>query len=191
MLRIIGDTHVRTFTKVPSVVTYDLGNISALNISKYSYDILSLMKEHSHDPWAFCVGELDCRLHIFDKSVKLDSQLQDVIEYVADKYLSFVDTLNNTFDAWIIATPPQGPCVDPIGRAFYAQREHRQGITHRFNAYVKRECILRDIRFLDLWSFLGCTQKDLLNEEYYCDDLVHLKTEYASKTLRAYLKTLD
>lgn len=189
MLRIIGDTHVKTFLKTPSVVTYDLGVISALKISKYSYDVLSYMREYSHDPWAFYVGELDCRLHIFEKSIKLDSPAQDLIEYIADKYLNFVDTINNTFDAWVIATPPQGPQTS-CSQHYYAPREHRQNIAHRFNAYLKKECTIRDIKFLDLWGFLGCTPKDLLDETYYCEDLIHLKTEYASKTLRTHLKQL-
>lgn len=190
MLRIIGDTHVKTFLKVPSVVTYSLGDISALKISKFSYDILGEINKHSFDPWAFYAGELDCRLMIFDKSVQLETDTYTIVQYIINKYVNFVELLNNTFDVWVISTPPQGPSKDSFGRQFYATQDMRQAITNQFNNYLKQQCILRDIKFLDIWRDIGCSKKDILPGEYFEEDQIHLISEYASQTLRKYLNKL-
>jgi hypothetical protein len=179
-IHIIGDSHALTFIDADNVITHWIGAATAHNLSNKYETVKHFFSGFSDDYW-FCLGEIDCRLHIY-RQHKITGRTQfSLIQYTVENYLEAV----NVFDGWnlgVMAVPPQGYQDNFFEYDYYASREHRQQITDVFNFCLENRCLELEIPFIDIWK-----QESLWPEENFKEDKCHIKNEIATKFLEEYL----
>lgn len=153
---------------------------------KHYSAVISNIEKKKYEPWAFYFGGIDCREKIFERSVVERLPVSTIIELIGMKYVNFLEILNVVFDIYVVSSPPQGKKREE-GHEMFATQEIRQEITAKFNNCVRKYALDRKIRYLDLWSHLGVTKKDLLSDDKFEDGII-LKGDYASSMLQRYME---
>lgn len=186
MIHIIGDSHALTFDGAPDVRCHWLGAATAMNAWKKNKRIMEIINSNHGEFW-FCFGEIDCRIHIHNKS-----QETGVLEYVLinstiDCYLNYIESMKNYAKLSILAIPPQGLEDNIYNYPFYANRKHRQEITDFYNATLERSCWEHSLRFIDIWYNNASMIRSLWDSHDFKEDKCHIKNEVVIERLKGYL----
>lgn len=189
MIHIIGDSHSLTFNGAPDVECHWLGAATAMNIWKKNLIIEEIIKENnqSTNEFWFCFGEIDCRIHIYNRSQETRVPEYVLINNTIDCYLNYLDSKKILIKPCVMAVPPQGLEDNIYGYTYYADRAHRQDITDIFNAVLERSCWEKKLKFVDVWYNTASMTRALWDSHHFKEDKCHMKNEMAIKRLGMYL----
>lgn len=190
MIQVLGDSHVCFFGGIDVVTDYyvnhpfvihRLGAPLAYNLDKFNTSwkarekILDLLPNiPKQDKVLFCLGEVDCRYHIKNQSIKQGRDIELIIEECAKRYVTAIKSFNIKQDIGVWA---------PIASTWLTEKQassdrlilgsclDRNVITKNFNAYLKAEC-KDDIAFFSIFDKL-LEDNGETNKNYYWDT-VHL-----------------
>jgi hypothetical protein len=182
MIHIIGDSHALTFQDSKKVECHWLGAATAYNLWKRHQQIRDIVEQNQKDEFWFCLGEIDCRIHIYNYSMKTGVAESVLIENTAFVYTQYIKAMFDQYKFEIMAAPPQGYQENFFDYDFYADRAHRQQITDMFNDALDYYMPLH--RIVRLWSWT----KELWSEEDFKEDKCHIKNEVAVSYLEKYLE---
>ena len=133
MINIIGDSHVYTFKHCKKVSPHWLGARTCFNIWKQNKIIKSVFDTYGKDDlYWFCLGEIDCQRHIYNKHITTGVEENFLISNTVWLYLKYVN-LFREFNIGVMAAPPQGTVGNIFEYEEYTTREHRQEISNMFD----------------------------------------------------------
>jgi hypothetical protein len=179
LTHVIGDSHALTFGGAHNIQRHWLGPTTAFQLYKKHKDIMEIINalEETIPVW-FILGEIDCRIQIYQKSIELDLPIDFLIENTVNQYINYIDFLryNITNPITVLTIIPQGYSDNTWGVDVFADRETRVSITKEFNKKLQNRCKLHNISLLNLWP------EDLTLEDYDYDSpgkspKAHLRTK--------------
>lgn len=198
MIHIIGDSHVRTFEGAKGVECHWLSASTAFNFWKkhqYVLPILEAMKPED-EAW-FCLGEIDCRIHIYDKSQRYGLPPYVILDNTAFSYMNYLSIFKKKYKIKVMTVPPAGPVLNVFEYEFYATQKERQQFSDYFNhigLMVSKLGILdiNSIPIVDVWYpgwyNLKEAYQDIWPIEHFQEDLCHIKNKVAIEFLRLWLE---
>jgi hypothetical protein len=153
-IHVIGDSHALTFGGANHVTRHWLGPVTAAQLFTKHKAIMEEVAQTEPDEWLwFIVGEIDCRIHIYPKSLEYGLPIGYLIENTVSRYTSYIDYLQSTLfnPVSILAIIPQGDCANTWEVENYAPREIRQEVSTKYNQELQKVCSNRGIKFINLW----------------------------------------
>jgi lysophospholipase L1-like esterase len=123
-------------------------------------------------------GEVDCRIHIYNRYVmsggKLD--IEDVIVATVDNYGAVLKEIEGKgIDLYVASVPPGGREGNVFGVPNYPPPDMRCVINRTFNESLESFCRLNGIKFIDVYS-LVVDEHGFIKPEYSYEDGTHLNT---------------
>lgn len=182
-LHIVGDSHSLCFDGAKDVVPHWLGALTAFNLWKKNKLLTDLIKSiPAYDTVWFCFGEIDCRVHIYPKSIEYGINTYFLLEESAAVYHHYVDELASRAnrDITCMFVPPQGDEPNTFNIELYPTRETRQDLTNKFN----QELMYKAWSFVDIWK----GSIELWPMTNFKPDMAHIKNEIAIKYLEEYIE---
>jgi len=186
MIHIIGDSHCLCFEGAKNVQTHWLGAATAMNLWKKNKLIKDILNDK--DKFFFLFGEIDCRIHIYNKSQETEVPEYLLVNNTVQCYVSYVATLKKEADVSIMAVHPQGVQDNYFNYPFYADRKHRQQITDLFNMWLEDICSDNRVPFIDIWYNKREFERPLWRTQDFKEDLCHVKNAVAIKHLEGFLE---
>lgn len=185
-LHVFGDSHVEKFAHaacgMPVVLDYCVGatahNLCEIKSLSNSHYRLERWLESSDDPdaiWLLVLGEIDCRIHIHQQSIKTGLTRCELIADSVSRYMMMVRRAQAR--QWRIAVldvPPVGTQGNYYNIEHYASREERAQIVCLWNMMLLNECQRWGVVYVDLWSHVADLH-GFVREEYLSEDGVHIK----------------
>lgn len=169
MIHIIGDSHSLCFGSCSEVITHWLGAYTAFNLWKKNEQIQrTLSTIPDADFVLFLFGEIDCRIHIYNSSMKYGVHPKTLIEMTGHNYITYLQQ-NIRREFKVLAVPPQGWANNEYKYSFYTDREIRQTYTHNLNYYLQQNL---GNSFFNIWP-----EYSLWDIADFKQDRVHLKNE--------------
>lgn len=184
MLQIIGDSHSLTFEDIEDTTIHWLGAATAYNLWKKNKGVLEILNRE--DTFWFSLGEIDCRIHVYNYSMLTGVPEYVIINNTVASYTNYLFTLRNKADIAILAVPPQGFEENVYGYPYYASREHRQEITDDFNMKLESEAHRIGVKFVDIWYEKPDFRRSLWKYSYFKDDLCHIRNEIVKELVQKY-----
>ncbi len=197
----VGDSHSRRcFENHPQIADslvltgYNkLDGKTAFNIERHEKKLMRILLPLQEKELIFCFGEVDVRLHIKYKHQQLGTDIKQLIDATADKYISYIANLRNKgFSIHIFNVIPTG---DFLGRAaekwkkslqypFTATCQERTYYTELLNDAYAVYCKKMQVPFIDIYQNLvdetGKRRKELVF------DFAHLNSSCADLVMDAY-----
>ena len=187
MIHIIGDSHVCFFNGVdgitdlypyahknPPFITYRLDAPLAYNLSEYGLGpFVSTIP--TTDTILFCFGEIDCRFHIKNQSMKQNTSIEIIVANCVNRYVAAITQLCAKRHAGVwgpVATTlldekdSNGQC--PIK----GNHLERNKITRLFNECLKSKASRVGLSFFSIFNDLLLT--DGTTNPFYYADSIHL-----------------
>jgi len=189
MIHIIGDSHALTFQTAKDVEVHWMGAATAMNIWKKHRLIEEILKKAPQDKYWFCLGEIDCRIHIYNKAMETGVPEYLLVTNSVQTYVSYIAFLKRTYDVGIMVVPPQGLQDNYFGYPFYADRKHRQEITDTFNTWLSVTCWDNRIPLMDIWYNTVELYRPLFDSRNFEEDKCHIKKTIAKARLEKYLES--
>lgn len=181
MIHILGDSHSLTYSNSKNVECHWMGALTAHKLDTKS-TVVTQLDKYPNDTWWLQFGEIDCRIHFYNKARGNPSILSNLIYETAQRYGKFIKLLSKLYNISVMATPPQGPVGNVYGYEFYADQEQREFIRDKFNVTLALVLADSDIDFIDIYPH-GITPR-----LFFEKDLTHLNKEIASIYIDLYLK---
>jgi hypothetical protein len=191
MIHIIGDSHSRCFERESdkSIVAHWLGAATALNLWKKNKSIEEIIFQNGKESRYFlCFGEIDCRIHIYNKHMETGVPEYVLITNTLNSYIGYASYLKRIYNISIMAAPPQGTQENYFEYPHYATREHRQEITDYFNMWLEEFCRRDKLPFIDIWYNKPDFVRPLWRTQDFKEDKCHIKNDVAHKLLISYLE---
>jgi hypothetical protein len=141
------------------------------------------------------LGEVDCGFSLWIKSEIKNKDPQKELEYIIERYLSFITTIkNNGFQDILVSTvsPPTiryysdwGDDVSHARRLVSANIEQRTKITTNMNLQLKKLAVDSGYFFIDFYSELINDNTGLVDDLYLCENEseIHLNDEEVAKLI--------
>jgi hypothetical protein len=195
MIHIIGDSHALTFQNAKNVEVHWMGAATAFNLWKKNKVVSQIFRDNNSDSnrFFFCLGEIDCRIHIYNKSQEYQLPEHILINATIDSYLNYISYLKLLGNVSIMTVPPQGTQENYFEYPFYADRKHRQEITDNFNNMLSVCCshgpLGKGIPLIDIWYKKAELVRPLWKTTDFQEDKCHIKTEVAKRLLEEYLES--
>ncbi len=107
----------------------------------------------------FCMGEIDCRCHVRDKSKEKD--WQQVIREIVFPYLKKIKELTNNFSEVYVynVTPTRNVPEHEVGEfPFRGEPEERRDYTLYMNKVIMENCGKFGLKFFDIYSSIVCSE---------------------------------
>ena len=188
MIHIIGDSHALTFQNAKNVEVHWMGAATAFNLWKKNKVVSQIFRDNNSDSnrFFFCLGEIDCRIHVYNYSMLTGVPEYVIINNTVASYTNYLFTLRNKADIAILAVPPQGFEENVYGYPYYASREHRQEITDDFNMKLESEAHRIGVKFVDIWYEKPDFRRSLWKYSYFKDDLCHIRNEIVEELVEKY-----
>lgn len=160
IIHIIGDSHTGAFThsdseiNIPPFKQHYIAGATAYNLCKErsisnSRDLLNKALSQvnkSEDIVLLWFGEIDCRLHIYQKSDKTEESIRKGIEETVKRYGLMLDELNGNFNFAVMSVPPcniENNAVD---------RNSKKLIYNHFNLCLKKFCDEKKYKYIDTFT---------------------------------------
>lgn len=188
MIHIVGDSHSGTFNGANNVICHHLGAVTAFNLWKKHKTIKELLLLNPKDKYFFCVGEIDCRIHIYNKAIYSEVPEYFLVLSSVDIYVFYLSILKKNFDISVMAVPPQGTQNNVYGYDFYADRKKRQEITDEFNVWLEIKARDNKIPFVDVWYDMPEMRRPMFPESAFKEDACHIKNSIAIERLENWLE---
>ena len=187
MIHIIGDSHALTFQGAKDVEVHWMGAATAFNLWKKNKEILNILKKfvaRGEDGVWFCFGEIDCRIHTYNKSCELFLAEEFIIHNTVNSYCNYVQHIMDYEEdvVQVLTAPPQGFQENYFEYPNYASRERRQYYTDEFNSFLYD--YLPPGTVVDIWKPEAAY---LWPEEDFQEDKCHIKPEIAIARLEKYI----
>jgi hypothetical protein len=193
MIHVIGDSHVCFFNGVDGIATqypenelfktYRLGAPIAYNLSKFNTmykareQIAKILPKISlKDSLLFCFGEIDCRYHIKNQSIKQNKNINEIIIDCVNRYVNAIkelNILNHKVGVW-------GPIASTYLEEICSSKDcwikgsplERNIISLIFNDCLQKKCKEENIHFISIFKDLILPNNNT-NTNYYMD-AIHL-----------------
>lgn len=195
MLYCLGNSHANVLTRVPpqetgqlikttNIASYSFGPILAYNAGgKYKGTISDFILNHvKKDDWImFCIGEIDCRIHLPKRSKHNDTTLEEEVRKCVDKYFTlFLHMKEYGYNNLICYAVHLSRRYSNDESHLSGPYETRKDITLLFNKYCYDLCIIHNVRFVDI-GYMLMDVNQYPKDYYYArheydeeDDLCHL-----------------
>ena len=186
-IHVIGDSHVCFFNGMDGItdmypyahknlpfITYRLGALLAYNFGEYGLGAF-LSAIPTTDIILLCFGEIDCRFHIKNQSIKQNESIETIVANCVNRYVSAIVQLNlkHRICVWgPVATTPleekdsNGQC--PIK----GDHLERNRITRLFNEYLASKASETGLLFFSIFNDLLLA--DGATNPFYYADSIHL-----------------
>lgn len=191
VIHVIGDSHSLLFQS-PLFHIHYIGPATAFNLKSDTsstkskqkiYSILSSLPQNSIVLFVF--GEIDCRIHIYDKSIKGKISISKSIQHTIASYDEFISTVKKGFPSLIFAVfniVPPGEQNNIYHIKNYASYLQRLSITQEVNIFINDFCKKNDIVFIDIFNRLIDQKKRI--QKYIFDD-VHYNSKIVPFVIQA------
>lgn len=194
IIHIIGDSHALTFGGIPNIKVHWLGPATAFRLYTKHIDIKKVMKHIpiNEDIW-FIFGEIDCRIHIYAKSLEIGLNMDFLAQTTASQYVQYINYLDKIVvpnKISIMTIVPQGYADNSWDIEYFAERDTRQAITKCYNRWLEHFCKEFNVPLISLWP------EDLPLECYDYDSpgrspKGHLRNEVVYKYVAQYLGRIN
>jgi hypothetical protein len=184
MIYVVGDSHVGLFVGHEEFQTFHIGEPTAYNLvelksTNQSFKKLNeaMDKMEKRSRVILCVGEIDCRIHIYYQYRKTGRSMEKLISATVERYVEICHYLRiNNFIPVGCSIPPAGYEGNDYNYPYYAQSQMRAYIYDRFHK-MQREWLYnvpeQCERYLDLYASTVHKESGLVLEHYTTDG-VHL-----------------
>jgi len=205
-----GDSHTCMFSEVyrkpgtskpdviPKVVFVDKScgaPMTAYSLDQYDDQIkkvLSSINFELEDELWFVLGEIDVRFHVFYHHQRLEITLDESIENVVNKYITYTKTIKDLgYNTHIVSVVPPQPnpsphFYDPSYQILNPIRgegitvEDRVYITRKLNELLEQKSLKNEIGFVNVYPYLvdpvtGCNIPEMTKDGmhyYYIGDML-------------------
>lgn len=160
-LHLIGDSHTLMYKELePQISTYHFGACTAYSLmnpdsfTRSWHTFQNFLRGHSPDTDTIMLlfGEIDCRVLIYYKHMKVPIELSEMIDIVIFRYFGFVDYLRSLlYNVIIHGIPPAVRQSNEYQMEFYGNNSIRSYISEQFNSKLKKESSKRRIGFFDIY----------------------------------------
>jgi len=192
---IIGDSHCNSFgyhSKFEKIwmnkkINEMYLSRTAFNLHKYKLQFEQLLEQVTSNDILLCIfGELDCRLHIYNKYRTTNTPLILLIQRTVISYINFLVQYQNKYNQLCVVhiVPPGTEPQYVWNFKYYGTREERRMITEIFNYMLMKECMNNHLPFLDVYDDL-VDDNGWLYKHISRDD-VHLNIEHPNLIYNKY-----
>jgi tetratricopeptide (TPR) repeat protein len=189
MIHCIGDSHVFVFSGnegipgpsdyrdlLPFFKTYHLGEQTACDLTDQTEIIEGIIEKEvgPEDSVMFCLGEIDCRVHLLKQSEMQGRRLRFVVNDCISRYLKVLEALKR-YGAktlvWNVIPSSINPGESGEYPA-YGDCSTRTKVSQMFNKILRGRCEKRGMTFISIFDNL-IDENGMARTEYYSDG-VHL-----------------
>lgn len=186
-VHVIGDSHTGIFFKRKPFIVHWLGPATAHNLKSPSSTTRSHKKvtrilNHlvvQGDMVLLLFGEVDCRIHIYDRYVQSGGKLslEEVIDKTVFRYGEVLDEADRMgIDFYVSSIPPGGKEGNVFGVPNYPPPDMRCVINRVFNERLSDYCEKHGYSFIDVYSVV-VDDEGFIRPEYSYRDGTHLNTK--------------
>lgn len=178
---VIGDSHSNLYLNYKNFLVYHLGPATANSLHKNksktnsNKKIKKIIQKINRKDWIILIfGEIDCRIHIYPRSVKNKEKIEKTILTTIKNYGKIIKQIKKKHGKKLIicGVPPTSTQKNIYKIENYPNLKIRCKITKNFNINLKKFCYKNKINFLDIYTKFkndsGCINKK------YTTDSVHL-----------------
>jgi hypothetical protein len=183
MLGFIGDSHCLAFTGYPGVEVRHLGAIRAHDTSEWRQDFDDVMHYHMDMPWVLTIGGLDCRILIYEHSIKHGVTLEQAVLTATQPVIELLESWAGRVKLLWYRIPPGGYQGNYYKVEHYAPREVHQQIVDLFNVTMEKRLVNSGVWILDLVPFYWDRSTVVAPESLYDKDKVHIKPALIHRAL--------
>ena len=180
LIHVIGDSHAESFKGQREVRVHVIGRATAYNLIKDNSTTNSkqktlnvMSKIPKGDTVAFVLGEIDCRVHIYQKYLVKDKiiSLETLIDNTINRYISFL-TQFKEHRIVAVTIPPAGYEGNEFKYPFYGSPEIRAYINQTYNEKLIEACKKEKLSYVDIYDKI-VLPNGLANTRYLRDK-IHL-----------------
>lgn len=181
-----GDSHAQfAWERIPGVVTHRVGPLLCYSFGKDPSRInISDPKNgvKDGDSVCFCLGEIDCRNHLYKHSTH-QTAFQD-IDAIISAYMDAIKTVcapYNDLKVYVYSVPP----IVPGGRGYNHECPHhgdddtRRLFTYLFNHHLRKHCPRNGYVMVDVYDQYkdadGYIKYELSDGSVHIDDPVYIR----------------
>ncbi|MBU1669551.1 MAG: SGNH/GDSL hydrolase family protein [Actinobacteria bacterium] len=181
VVHVIGDSHAKVFKGEEPFVVHRLGRATAYNLRKEKSTTKSrerLMKtvryvDGERDSIVMVFGEIDCRIHIYDKHMESGGErsVEDLIDATVSSYGEVLETLSGMgFDLYVhgVPAPVRAGNENLFDSRYYAAPGVRSYIYREFNERLKEHCRAHGYPYIDIYSRIADAE-GFMKPEYVAD----------------------
>lgn len=185
IIYVIGDSHTTAFRATRPFVVYHLGPATAHNLNndksttQSKRKLLGIFKKiNSRDVILLVFGEIDCRIHIYDKFV-LNKGKYSISELIDDTILNYgniIKLLGSQHGSICVygVTSPSRNKINPK-YPYYCPAQTRKMIIQEFNQKLGNFCETNNYCFVDVNNLVSDNDGYLIDE--YTNDNLHLNSK--------------
>ena len=189
MLGFLGDSHCLAFTGYPGVEVRHLGAVSAYDTSGWKQSFERHVERNPELSWVLTVGALDCRVRIYEHSIKHGVSLKQAVFTAIQPVAALLEAWVGRVDVLWYHIPPGGYQDNYYNVEHYASREVHQQIVDLFNVAMAVRLAHSGVSILDLVPFYW-DHSTLVAPESLYEDEVHIKPDVIHKALAEYLEAV-
>ena len=189
---VIGDSHTRMFEKLPNVIIikpdppptmYGLINENSKSqCRKKIFDTVNKMDKLS-DKLILVVGEIDARIHIFNKHMTepfLHPSISSIDAYIKKTIARYEIVLKELIEKEVIfyvcGIPPAGRQENVFNMEYYAHGDIRTAIYEIFHKELKKMCEKNMYNFIDIYT--PFVEKNGFIKDEFKEDDIHLNYRF-------------
>lgn len=180
MYYIIGDSHVSNLRETGKIEVYHIGHGSVWSIlnpeKPQNKELLQCMAQIGKQKVYFLLGEIDCRVFIFNVHKRDGLPLEAVIAATIAKYEQLIVWVKERTEMGIISIPPTGiresnniVSGEKEITKFYPDRTTRAEIIRIFNQQLEQLARKHALSFINITPYLddgnGMMKKELMVDD--------------------------
>ncbi len=161
LVRIVGDSHTKTFYGAPGFYVHHIGAATAFKLctpgsSTRSREQLMAVAEQTdpeREALMLSFGEADCRIHIYNQFKRRGEKISiaELIENTVERYGQVMKELHQMgLRVIVYGMPPTTLQGNRYKAEYYATRDTHVRIYREFNARLRDYCTENDFLFIDV-----------------------------------------
>lgn len=183
MIYVIGDSHAGMMQGTNDFLYCGGGPITAYSLCDKNSVILETLQRNKVDKNDIILsifGEIDARYRIFYQHYKHGHKINDIIDNIICRYLTYISSLRELYNIWVMTIVPtqrygghtQGdPSLEIKDRGLGGDDNDRKYITEYFNEKLKVESEILGIPVIDIYEHL--VAEDGFNRPEIMFDTMH------------------
>jgi hypothetical protein len=189
MITIVGDSHLYEFLPHKQLGIFYLGPRTAYQLQNHhelhAKQVFPILKKSGV---VFFLGEIDCRIHIYNKARKNSTSISNGIEKTVTKYVEYLKRVKDEFelDLAVMSIVPTGAQHNVYNYEYYADYTTQKFITMSFNVALEYYSNLYRIKYINIFKMLVDNNNDRLATAV--KDVCHCyySTEIVSEILKVF-----
>jgi hypothetical protein len=189
MITVVGDSHIYEFLPHKQLGIFYLGARTAHQLSNHhdlhARQVFPILRKSGV---VFFLGEIDCRIHIYNKAMKNSVSISSCIENTVVRYVEYLKKIKDEFelDLAVMSVVPAGTQLNAYNYEFYADAATQKSITMSFNAALESYSNLCKIKYINIFKMLVDANNDRLAT--VVKDVCHCyySAEIVSEILKAF-----